>query len=378
VNGQTTNHQPYAGGANCGVPSTTPLNVGNPDQQPRGFDGPKTRGTVHPGAYNYAINTDQTGATVWVYHGNFVPSDIAPAIDHIQQLSCYGSWAAINSGTCTGGKPYTGRFDDPWFYFNMTYSLYSVPLSFSRGNDVLVSSKTFQPYDRLTADLSAHGCAQLYDVVASACATFATMDHGNCYMAWCPIGTLGGPGLYRLALEDTGLANTLNGWGEKDYALKVCPPGTTAAAVIGCTTTPATSIAAWNDMVVFFSSPNTSAYFDLANISPAYAGRTIQLGLFDPGDGSGTITLRLVPPAGSGITVPVPAGINSGIDDTGNAAIDASNRAYNGRWVNTIVTLPANYAGGWWQIHYSVVGGTPGDTVTFKFSLIGSPLHLLA
>jgi hypothetical protein len=32
----------------------------------------------------------------------------------------------------------------------------------------------------------------------------------------------------------------------------------------------------------------------------------------------------------------------------------------------------------WWQIHYNVSGGTPNDVTTFKFALIGSPLHLLA
>jgi Flp pilus assembly protein TadG len=377
VNGQGTNHQPYAGGANCGVPGTPPLNVGNPDQQPRGFDGPMTQGTAHPGAYNYAINTDQTNATVWVYHGNYVPTDIAPSLDHFQRLDCYGSWTQINNG-CSGGKTYTGRYDDPWYYFNMTYTLYRVPLAFSRGNDVQIGTKTFEPYDRMSTDLANHGCAQLLDPSTLDCVTFANMEQGNCFMAWCQIGTLGNPGLYRLAIEDTGLSNTLNGWGEKDYALKVCPPGTTTATVIGCATTAATSIAAWNNMTVYFSSPNTSSYFDLANISAAYAGRTIQMSLFDPGDGSGSYFLRLVPPAGSGITVPVPPGINSGLDDTATNSINASNRAYNGRWVNTVLTLPANYAGGWWQIHYNVIGGTPSDTVTFKFTLIGSPLHLLA
>src|SRR5260221_324613 len=88
---------------------------------------------------------------------------------------------------------------------------------------------------------------------------------------------------------------------------------------------------------------------------------------------------RLIPPLGSGIlpSALVPIGINSGYDDTTTIAIDATGRAYNGRWITVKVSLPSSYAGGWWQIHYDVINGTPTDTLTFSFSLAGSPLHLI-
>ncbi len=46
-------------------------------------------------------------------------------------------------------------------------------------------------------------------------------------------------------------------------------------------------------------------------------------------------------------------------------------------WITTTITLPSTYSGGWWTIHYAVPNGSPADTVAIKFSLVGSPVHLV-
>jgi hypothetical protein len=48
-----------------------------------------------------------------------------------------------------------------------------------------------------------------------------------------------------------------------------------------------------------------------------------------------------------------------------------------GLWINVPVTLSATYSGWWWQAHYSVTGN-PTDKVAVKFSLVGSPVHLVS
>jgi hypothetical protein len=132
-------------------------------------------------------------------------------------------------------------------------------------------------------------------------------------------------------------------------------------------------------MDVAFSA-STSAYLDLAYVPVQYAGRSIIVSLFDPGDSSFSVYMRVVPPPGSGVTVAYPTGVRTGMDDTGNTAIWASNngdKLYNGLWINVQVDLPSAYPGGWWQVYYSTAGGTPHDKLAVQFSLVGSPVHLV-
>jgi hypothetical protein len=183
-------------------------------------------------------------------------------------------------------------------------------------------------------------------------------------------------------VEATGVTNPLLGWGSKQYGLKVCGPGAyTSTTLYGCTTGPNTTLAAWNNMTVFYAAPSQAADFDLAYIPSTFSGRTISVNIFDPGDSSGNVYLQIVPPAASGITVTYPAGIRTGPDPgNGRTAILASSGGdtiYNGLWLDTQVTLPAGYAGGWWQVHYNVSSGTPADTVSVAFDLVGSPVHLV-
>ena len=135
---------------------------------------------------------------------------------------------------------------------------------------------------------------------------------------------------------------------------------------------------------------------DMACIPTSYAGRTLSIQIFDPGDGSGNIYVGIAEPGVGTADVTYP-----GLDPSYIATIDGDSvvharfctpitgpdyNAFNGVWLTAAVTLPANYTGdcssgpsstGWWQMIYASANGTPGDVVGMKLSLTGSPVHLL-
>ena len=272
-------------------------------------------------------------------------------------------------------------------------------------------------------------------VAGSGCLTLSTSTPGTgygtsapapCWQQWCALYTDLAPGTYRLVIEATGLLSTTSaytstltsGYGAHSYALKLCP--STSTTPISCPDeasggNPGLELSAWNNMDFYFSSqlsngpPNpsdpsttcttqaspTTGYtcLDLACIPTAYAGRTLSVQFFDPGDGSGDIYIGLAEAGvGSGsVSYPgLAATYISTID--GDTVVHAhfsspSYTAFNGIWLTAAVTLPPSYTGncqtgpsgtGWWQMIYASANGTPGDQVGVSFSLTGSPVHLLS
>jgi hypothetical protein len=385
--GVFTNH-PEFGSPLCGT------NKGSQDKQPFEYSGPATAGTSNPGAHNYAINVASAdiGATVYVWNGNFVPDDVGGTTfnqsDHFNGApgqTTYGSLTIRN-----------GYYDDQALNESMTYTLYKVPLVYLRSGDVQQSSTVFQPYDMLTKDLSVHDCAtdgsQVYDFrgtstyqgVPSTSPTDCVATSTTCFQRWCPVGTVTSAGLFRLAVETTSMSGALVGGGSHQYALEICSFGVAPRTGGPCAANPGTTLAAWNNMTVFYGVAGSTSTFDLGQIPTAYAGRQINIGIFDPGDGSKDIEMEIIPPANSNATVARPTGIRPGTSPVVNpSAIQASlggDAIYNGLWINTLVTLPPNYdgtaSGGWWQLQYITTGST-SDTVSVSFSLVGAPVHLV-
>lgn len=373
------------------------------DEQPAGFSGPATAGSGNPGAHNYSITVGPAdrGATVWIWNPNFIPDNVSntPAgqLDHFQSgaQNQYGALTLQN-----------GMYDDKRLYSNMTYTLYQVPYLYLRSGDIQVSSVTSPPYDMLSRDLSAHGCAtdgsQAYDLSQLSSYQAGGPGRGGCVSTsgpgtpatfclqqWCQISPAGGLSagtLYRLAVEVSGMTNTTQGWGSHRYAVEVCSASVTPGTGGPCAAGAGTVVGAWNNMTVFYAIQSSVATFDLGCIPTEYAGRQINIGLFDPGDASGNVYMQIMPPAGSGVTVNVPPGIRAGAGAYANAILASNNgdTFYNGLWINTTIQLPATYTGtcsgaspaGWWTLQYSVTG-QPNDTVSVNFSLVGSPVHLV-
>jgi hypothetical protein len=229
-----------------------------------------------------------------------------------------------------------------------------------------------------------------------------------------------------MAIEATGLTSQTpnyrsgltSGYGAHAYALKLCPSIDTTP--ISCSdnaigNSPGLELAAWNNMDVYFQSglaanpPNSSdpsttcvttptpatpyTCLDLACLPTSYAGRTLSVQIFDPGDGSGDIYVGVAAAGGGTVDVTYP-GLPSGDITTidGDSVVQArftnprNYNAFDGVWLTAQVTLPASYTGdctgglnstGWWQLIYASANGTPGDVVGMKLSLTGSPVHLL-
>jgi len=203
------------------------------------------------------------------------------------------------------------------------------------------------------------------------------------------------------------------------YALKLCPDSATTTP-ISCSedstaNSPGLQLAAWNNMDVSFThglttnppnpadpsttcttqaSPGTPyTCLDVACLPTSYAGRTLSVQIYDPGDGSGDIYVGVAQAGGGTADVTYP-----GLPNTYMSTIDGDTvvharftspgnyNAFNGVWLTASVTLPASYTGncqagstgtGWWQMIYASANGTPTDLVAMKLSLTGSPVHLL-
>jgi hypothetical protein len=131
-------------------------------------------------------------------------------------------------------------------------------------------------------------------------------------------------------------------------------------------------------MCVYFTITGTDSKFDLGEIPAAYAGKTLNFSLFDPGDGGGNIFLRILDPSGN--AVPFPSWVRT-VTGSGGTEIDATNQFYNGLWLHLPIAIPTTYnpspPNDWWQIEY-LTNGTPNDTISISISLSGNPIHLVS
>jgi hypothetical protein len=169
------------------------------------------------------------------------------------------------------------------------------------------------------------------------------------------------------------------------------------------------------------SGGNTATFY-LASIDSQYAGHTMELDLFDPGEGSND--MQILDPNGCPVpfsltvtdnTLRVPEGFPSipGFGPAGDAsagsepagcdtsepsavpdpALDVSgpipgqpnpvgihdDYIYNDRHLQLDVTIPATYTatnGGWWSIRY-IANGAVTDRTTWSVQLLGDPVHLI-
>jgi hypothetical protein len=442
----------------CGPP-VSDVTPGNPDQQPPLYTGDDTISTAHPGAYNYYINVPQSmssNASLWVYNPSFIPTGTtgtSGAFDHFNNTNpaCLCYFTGPNQSFTA---QFNGNYDAPPFYFNITYSLYRVGPFFDRASDNLLGEQLYPPYDAISADVFQHcgvSSGQVYyplwngtttqnsynvGVASGGCIPLDTNTPGTgyggsnspCWQQWCSIfaNLLQPGGTYRLAIEATGLvsqggthytSNLQSGYGTHSYAIKVCPGS--PVNPYGCTDggNPGIQLSAWNNMDMYIStnvgtalpnpadpsttcvtqSPPGIAYtcLDLVCIPTAYAGRSLTVQFFNPGDSAGDLSVGLAQAvtgtAGVGgtanVTYPgVPSSYLSTIDgDTVvHANFGGNYNAFKGLWLTSVISLPSSYTGdctpghtqtGWWQMVYA--GNNPANNVTVSFSLAGSPVHLL-
>ena len=220
-------------------------------------------------------------------------------------------------------------------------------------------------------------------------------------MQWVDLCTLNTqPGeIYLVNVRTATVGGSSNSAGRNGYALEACLPSS-------CTTGVQPAVHAFDKMVLYNNIDAGDSTFYIAEVAPQYAGKTLVLDLFDPGESSGTAWIYPRRPSPS---APGPVG-NVPVDDcafpralerttrgtaigtTGGCARSALRTAaslYNGHWVTMRISIPADYtctpganpettAGScWWGIRYSFSGsGSPTDTTTWQARIEGNPVHL--
>jgi len=176
---------------------------------------------------------------------------------------------------------------------------------------------------------------------------------------------------------------------------------------------------------VYANQASATGSFYLAQINPAYANHTMEINLFDPGEGSKYIQV-INPDTGApmpftysttdataspsstwgsdcgsdcatslgfpsteisgnsdGSSPPsLPTSGSPGLPVSGTITPprdELSNSVFNDRHVQLTVKIPANYQalnGGWWQIQYTATSQIT-DRTTWSVQILGDPVHLV-
>lgn len=174
------------------------------------------------------------------------------------------------------------------------------------------------------------------------------------------------------------------------------------------------SVSAYGDMDMYNGiAAGTPTKFFLANVKEVYAGKTLNIRLWDPGDGNGDIFVQVLKPgpAATGTPeagVPAPSCDWKRTDINGNLASASfkpnqgtasgangcmiqttfgGTSPYNGNWADFLIDIPTNYTcddtvdptkdsgSCWWQIKYYTTAST-SDYTTWSASIVGDPVRL--
>jgi hypothetical protein len=167
------------------------------------------------------------------------------------------------------------------------------------------------------------------------------------------------------------------------------------------------------DMSIYASIPASAGTpsFYLAQVDAVYAGKTMQIDFFDPGEGANRmeildpngspVTFDWTTPCGTvnGVTIAAPSGstCNGSTHTAGSNGVTSldvsgtgtqpynnlsSTSKYNNRSISAFVKLPTDYTDRygtktWWKIRYTP-GTAPTDRTTWSVNILGNPVHLVA
>jgi hypothetical protein len=376
------------------------------------------------GGYNFRVSLP-AGGTIQVYNAAFAPGPHAGPHDY-----CENFQPGPGQACSPGGRYYmweenfmlSSMYSNPAYFSAMRYTIFKVPNGFIRAEDQKLTQMTVYPID---ASNFASGTytdvntglpiVQIYDPVSG------KPTNMNIYHSWIDVANYVEPaaadlvqysvgygpyagtlpaGNYRLRVDNLKNDGTIPSASEqvmsvKSYAVKVLD-----AAGNPCTTC---SISAWADMDIF--TPMSGATFteQIFQLPPDYAGQTIGVDIFDPGDisGVGTVTMSILDNTGALFTVPAGQSVN--IYDRGTSrattpgtvistgttasfvATSSGVAAYNGHWVHLDLPIPSTYNPGatpanwWWKFQYQLSAGTQAnDVIAVTASFRGNPIRLVA
>jgi len=388
------------------------------------------------GGYNYRITipTGGAGGKVQVYNAAFAPDGTGGSANF-----CDNNNSNPAARTCSvGGNQWFheddgGPFDpnDATRYTAMRYTLFRVNNVFIRASDQMLAQMTVYPIDARNWSQPANQYKAMGGPTINQTVTQlysgTTPSNMFIYHNWVDVATyvgasdnqlvslqtfpnpylVGGvlqPGEYRLrvdALDHNGTLANSTQTGHKAYAVRAVNPNLSACATC--------AVSAWDDMSFFTpfdAGPGGSFSMQLFRLTPDYAGLTVSVDLWDPGDiasTSGFVRININDPAGNnnfpgGVNVynlgvqrsnlasgtyTVLASAAGGNTSATFVATDTSRGiSANSNWIHVEIPVPGNYnpapGADWWTMQYVTGAGTVAvDTVTVAVGLKGGPLHLL-
>jgi hypothetical protein len=383
------------------------------------------------GGYNYLITIPSGGGYIQIYNAAFAP-DGGPNGSSGPHNNCENVKPMVCS---SGGSYYLHEEDSVTDFTNKRlfsanrYTLFSVTNQFIRASDVKLTQMTVYPVDATKWNLN----PPQYKNVNSGATITQTYDAlGNptnmsIYHSWIDVPTYSGTndnglvslnqygnpgsyltggmlvaGTYRLRVDnlehdgdisDSGSTNVSH----KAYAVRVLDSNRNLCAT-SC------SLGAWNDMSWYTPIATQTFKLPLFQLPPYYAGKTVTVDIWDPGDisGAGNVYIDIIDPVTNAIATSATGvkiydlGVqrsNAGtlISAPGNTqatVLATSNNTvyYNGHWLHFEIPVAStwnpgnNPANWWWSLQYrtNLANGTVAiDTVTVAVGMKGNPAHLL-
>ncbi len=169
-----------------------------------------------------------------------------------------------------------------------------------------------------------------------------------------------------------------SGW-TNAYAILAKPNGLGVTTCDTRVTAACPSVVATEWMSIFANVASSSSDFYLAEIGDQHAGKTMEITLFDPGEGSQGI--RIVQPGGLGY-VTFDWTSTDGQSGNNTTYLDVTGSKFNDDFVTLSIALPTDFIATygatdrWWKINYTAGGGIT-DRTTWSVEVVGDPVRLL-
>jgi hypothetical protein len=389
------------------------------------------------GGYNFLITIPSSGGYIQVYNAAFAP-DGGPDGASGQHNNCdnFQGWTPCTSGGKGNGGNYylheqdsIGDFSNKQLFSASRYTLFQVTNQFIRATDVKLTQTTVYPIDATNWNAN----PPKYRNVNSGAIVTQTYDgQGNptnmsIYHNWIDVPTYNGAsdnglvslnqygnpgsyltggmlvgGTYRLRVDNLEYNGSISGAGSQNVAHKAYAVRVLDSSRNLCTS--GCSLGAWNDMSWYTPIATQTFKLPLFQLPPYYAGKTVTVDIWDPGDisGAGNVYIDVIDPVTNAIATS-PTGVkiydlgvqrsNAGtlISAPGNTqatVLATSNNTvyYNGHWLHFEIPVAStwnpgnNPANWWWSLQYRTNlanGSVAIDTVTVAVGMKGNPAHLL-
>lgn len=148
------------------------------------------------------------------------------------------------------------------------------------------------------------------------------------------------------------------------------------------------------DVSLYNNFSGSSSEFYLAQVSDIYAGKTLVVEMYDPGDAENNVSnvISILGPGGTpygtcslnrrttvnDAWVPMDIGVNNPTASPCQIVATRPTNNFDSRWIQAVIDLPASYSCStcWWKVRYNF-SGTTQDTTTWRAYIEGNPIHLI-